>query len=138
MPRPIITSDNVILWLTSKEPMMEEMAKSFIGEPLLEEEEMVEILAFFGIFALGCKQIGLTNLAEKFNKRADLFAAGLVPLGFSKTDYKQLVLDRTLHGSAKRIQNRACSRVAYVMCELKREEEIQDGPIIPKEEKKKE
>lgn len=131
MPNPVVHSEHVSLLLESKDETLINLAESFIGEPLPKEEELVEMLVFFQIFAMGFREMGLNEIADTYHKRISLFIATLSRLGLTTQKRKEYVRNILIPGPLSRIINRASLRAAYVMVDLKRE------IPIPIERKKK-
>ena len=48
-----------------------------------EESEVCNLLRFLLIFSMGCRGMGLDDIADRFNNRANLFSLGITQLGFN-------------------------------------------------------
>ena len=116
----LMTTENVSTWLKSSDVELEFLANSMIGEPLPTERELVDVLTFFNVFAIGFSEMKLPELSAKYSRRANLFGFNLTALGLSLESRKEYVANRVIEGPVRRIINRACSRAAYLMCDLKR------------------
>lgn len=123
----MITEENVKVWLDSGDPMLQFIGENLIGLEIPPEKELTEILTFFNIAAIGCKEMKLEEEALKFKKRADFFNIGLRKLGLSNKSRYEYVLNRIVPGPIQRIIRRASSKAAHIMCDLVRIYPIKNG-----------
>jgi hypothetical protein len=126
MVNSIVSEEQLKVWLNSKDSVLIQLAEDCIGLPLPQEQELINILTFFSIFNLGCKEMKEETIANIFEKRINLFVIGLTKMGFSGEFRKEYVTRKTIPGPLLRIKRRAFGRAAYVMTELKRYVEIKN------------
>ena len=80
-------------WKNSNDEMLVGIRDSYF--PLLQkqegldEDELVDMLAFFINFSIGFKKLGQDEISLKYKKRADLFLAGLESIGYKKGSYQK-------------------------------------------------
>lgn len=116
----IVREESVQLWKDSGDPFLMAFAEDWIGQPFPEEKFLVGILTFFSIFNIGCNEMGLSEVAEKFQRRINLFLVGLEKIGYSRETRREHVAKRNVPGIYHRITKAAFGRVAYTMCDLSR------------------
>lgn len=110
----MVRPENLELWANSEDYFLKELAERYVGLPFPDEKELIEILTFLSIFAIGCREMKLDNLAETYDKRINMFVLGLDRIGFARGDYKQYVLKRKIPGMLTRIVRRAFGKAAYI------------------------
>jgi hypothetical protein len=133
-----IVLENVKFWADSKDLFLINLAKDLVGKELFEiEEDLTEILLFFSIFSLGCREAKLEDLADKYKWRSDTFIIGLKQLGLKSGSYKIYVTNKTIPGPIGRIIYKASNRAAYRMVELNRYLKVEEIENEKKPNKKK-
>lgn len=113
-------------WHETGDPMLQSLAESIKELGVLpEEQELIDLLTFYLVFSIGCRELKLDREAEIFSKRADWFLGGLRAAGVKEGAYYSYVNARDLRGLYSRIQNYAATDAGYRMTELRgREKEV--------------
>ena len=107
-------------WRDTGDEMLSSLADSVdeLGE-LPEEKELTDLLTFYLIFSIGCRELKLEVEAEKFNNRATHFLRGLRALGLKEGVYHTFMGNKDLSGLYSRIQKNAALDASYRMIELR-------------------
>lgn len=107
-------------WRDTKDEMLGSLADSVeeLGE-LPEEKELTDLLTFYLIFSIGCRELKLEKEAENFNTRATGFLGGLRALGLKEGAYHTFMGNKDLSGLYSRIQKNAALDASYRMIELR-------------------
>jgi hypothetical protein len=80
---------------------------------LPNEEELINILAFLLTFSMGCMDLKLPELADKFNDRAERFVVALNKCGMISGKFRDPVRKRWDPVTYNTILNKAFSIAAY-------------------------
>ena len=108
-------------WRNSKDEMMIDLANSTEGiteHP--DEEATTEFVTFLCVFSMGCAELGLVDLSNKFKMRLELYMIGLTRMGFIPGKYKNYLWNRMVDGFYNRVVNLGTFRAAYRVCDLVR------------------
>ena len=111
MREAVVKEDMVKDWLESGDEVMVDLAKGMVGNPPPSVDEAVDILRCFVTFSVGCAQVGLKDLAEKYGRRADLFVLGLRKMGYGSGYLGGFYPEMRERAALDKIILRACSGI---------------------------
>lgn len=105
-------------WKETNDPMLADLALYAETEGKLpSEEELTDLLTFYLIFSMGCKEMKLEQEAINFNNRANHLVAGLSKANIKSGTYYSYMKKHAVDGVLNRIKNIASSRATYAMLE---------------------
>ena len=108
-------------WRETGDGMLIQLADTVeeAGE-LPEESELIDLLTFYFVFSMGCREMKLNNEAESFNTRAANFMLGLGKMGLQPGKYKNPITNFKFNGLYDRVVSISSSQAAYLMLESNR------------------
>jgi hypothetical protein len=110
-------------WKDTNDPMLVDLALYTETEGKLpSEEELTDILTFYLVFSMGCREMKLEQEAENFNNRANALVGGLERANIKGGKYYSYMKKCAVDGVLNRIKNIASSRATYSMLDDSRRE----------------
>ena len=99
---------------STKDLMLVELAEAIEKNGKIpDEEELVQLLVFLLTFSIGCQDLRIPDLADKFNDRAEQFITALSKWGMVPGKYKNYVKKRWDLVTYSRIRNKALAIATY-------------------------
>ena len=99
---------------STNDPMLIELAEVIEKNGKVpDEEELVQLLVFLLTFSIGCQDLKIPDLADKFNTRAEQFVLALNKWGMVPGKYKNYVKKRWDLVTYSRIKNKALAIATY-------------------------
>lgn len=123
MTKALNLVESIKFWRGTGDPMLSQLANSVeeMGE-LPDEKELTDLLTFYLVFSIGCRELKLDPEAEKFDKRAIGFLSGLRAAGLKEGSYHTFMGNKDLSGLYSRIQKNAALDASYRMIEVRSKE----------------
>lgn len=120
MTKALNLADGIKYWRDTQDPMLGELANSIeeSGE-LPDEKELTDLLTFYLVFSIGCRELKLDKEAGNFDSRATHFLGGLRAAGLREGSYHTFMGNKDLSGLYSRIQKNAALDASYRMVELR-------------------
>ena len=113
----------IAYWKETGDSMLVDLAISTEEEGKLpSESELIDLLTFYLIFSMGCREMKLEQEATNFNNRANYLIAGLQRANIKSGQYYSYIKKHAVDGVLNRIKNIASSKATYAMLEDSRRE----------------
>jgi len=110
-----VAEKDLQLWFDSNDTVLQSLAESCIANDQIPlENEAVSILTFLLLACCKCGEAKLMTERDSFNRRANLFLAGLAKLGYGTNWFMRYTTMTKIPGLLHRVERKACNRVEYL------------------------